>query len=304
MRAHPHLYEINTWPWLDGLSRRAGRHLTLAGVPDREWDDLQQRGINIVYLMGIWKRSAFGRQLARCEPSLARAFDLACPGWTARDCAGSAYCIAGYEPDRRVGTWEDLAEIRVKLHARAFRAVEAPSGNVHFIACGRDPCVAPWSDVARLDYSKGDTRAAMIDVLERLARHADGARCDMAMLVLSDVFNGTWKDYLQTPVPGMPAREFCGRESGRAQVHPAGRGLLERPRRERRPPALLRAASLRGQRRRVSCRRVAPARCSLRGGCITQRLDGQQYRWSRNALSQGGLYVKLEKGAAHILRVV
>ena len=41
MRAHPHLYEINTWPWLDELSRRAGRHLTLAGVPDREWDHLQ-----------------------------------------------------------------------------------------------------------------------------------------------------------------------------------------------------------------------------------------------------------------------
>ena len=48
----------------------------------------------------------------------------------------------------------------------------------------------------------------MVDVLERLARHADGARCDMAMLVLSDVFSGTWGDYLRTPLRGMPAREF------------------------------------------------------------------------------------------------
>ena len=158
---------------------------------------------------------------------------------------GSAYCIAGYEPDRRIGTWEDLADIRVKLHARgmqlmvdfipnhtgfdhpwihshpdryvhgdegafrnnpgAFRPVETPSGDVHFIACGRDPYFPPWTDVAQLDYSNADTRAAMVDVLDRLARHADGARCDMAMLVLSDVFSQTWKDYLRSP---MPAREF------------------------------------------------------------------------------------------------
>jgi hypothetical protein len=245
MRPHPHLYEINTWPWLDELSRRTGRHVTLGGVPDREWDHLRQRGIDIVYLMGIWKRSAFGRQIARCEPALAGAFDLACPDWTSRDCAGSAYCIAAYEPDRRVGGWEDLADIRAKLHARgmqlmvdfipnhtgfdhpwvhshpdryvqgdesdfrrhpsAFRAIESPSGDVRFIACARDPYFAPWTDVAQLDYSNADTRAAMIDVLERLARHADGARCDMAMLVLSDVFSSTWRNYLQT---SMPAREF------------------------------------------------------------------------------------------------
>ena len=118
MRAHPHLYEINTWPWLDGLSRHAGRELTLGGVPDRELDHLQRRGVDIVYLMGIWKRSAFGRQLARGEPLLTDAFNRALPGWTARDVVGSAYCISGYEPDRRIGTWEDLADIRARLHAR------------------------------------------------------------------------------------------------------------------------------------------------------------------------------------------
>jgi hypothetical protein len=246
LRAHPHLYEINTWPWLDDLSRRTGRHLTLAGVPDREWDLLQGRGVDIVYLMGIWKRSAFARQLARNDLSLAGAFSRALPDWTARDVAGSAYSISGYEPDRRIGTWEDLADIRVRLHARgmrlmvdfipnhtgfdhpwiqshpnryvlgdesafrgnpgAFRAMETPSGDVRFIACGRDPYYLPWTDVAQLDYSNADTRAAMVDVLERLARHTDGARCDMAMLVLSDVFSSTWRKYLRTAA--MPVGEF------------------------------------------------------------------------------------------------
>jgi glycosidase len=245
MRAHPNLYEINTWPWLDELSRRAGRHLTLGGVADDEWDVLQRLGIDIVYLMGIWKRSAFGRQLARSEPGLSAAFDRALPGWTARDVVGSAYCISGYEPDKRIGSWEELADARAKLHARgmqlmvdfvpnhtgfdhpwiqshperyvqgdeaafrrdprAFRAIENSFGEVRLFACGRDPYFAPWTDVAQLDYSNPDARAAMIDVLERLARHADGARCDMAMLVLSDVFSQTWKDYLRSP---MPPKEF------------------------------------------------------------------------------------------------
>ena len=45
----------------------------------------------------------------------------------------------------------------------------------------------------------------MVAELDRLSQHADGARCDMAMLALSDVFRETWKDYLRSP---MPATEF------------------------------------------------------------------------------------------------
>ena len=36
MRRHPHLYELSAWPWLERLSRRADRHVTLAdGTPAR-----------------------------------------------------------------------------------------------------------------------------------------------------------------------------------------------------------------------------------------------------------------------------
>jgi glycosidase len=245
MRAHPHLYEINTWPWLDELSRRAGRRLTIGGIPDAEWDRLERCGFDIVYLMGIWKRSAFSRDLARREPNLVDAFDRALPGWTIADVVGSAYSISAYEPDPRIGSWYDLADVRARLHARgiqvmvdfipnhtgfdhpwvtehpdwyvqgpesayrgdpaAFRAIETPGGDIRFIACGRDPYFAPWTDVAQLDYSNPSMRAAMIDVLIDIARRADGVRCDMAMLVLSDIFRGTWQDRLRTV---MPASEF------------------------------------------------------------------------------------------------
>src|SRR5207248_2919397 len=84
------------------------------------------------------------------------------------------------------------SEDEFRRNPSAFRVVEAPSGDVRFIACGRDPFFPPWSDVAQLDYFNLDARAALVAELRALARHADGARCDMAMLALSDVFARTW----------------------------------------------------------------------------------------------------------------
>ena len=40
LRPHPHLYEINTWAWLEQLSARLGRAVKLVDVPDAEWDAL------------------------------------------------------------------------------------------------------------------------------------------------------------------------------------------------------------------------------------------------------------------------
>ncbi len=245
MRCHPHLYEINTWPWLDRLSRREGREVRLGSVPGREWDRLAARGIDLVYLMGVWRRSRTGRQIARSEPALFRAYDEAVPGWHVRDVVGSAFSVSAYEPDPRIGTWDDLANARAELHRRgmrlvvdfipnhtgfdhrwivddpdrylqgdeaafrrdpaAFRVVEDEAGRVRFIACARDPFFPPWTDSAQLNYFSEDTREAMVAELKRVAAHADGARCDMAMLVVGDVFARTWS-HLLTGSP--PAPEF------------------------------------------------------------------------------------------------
>ena len=232
MRAHPHLYELSAWPWLERLSASAGRRVTLGTVPESEWDRLHDLGFDIVYLMGVWRRSDIGRQIARSEPRLFERYDGALPGWTPEDIVGSPYSIREYVPDPRIGTWRDLAAVRRALHARRmqlvldfvpnhtgfdhpwiashphrymlaeldqfraapdqFRAVESHDGKVYYIACGRDPHFPPWTDVAQLNYFEGDTRQAMIAQLEAIAEHCDGVRCDMAMLVLDEVFVKTW----------------------------------------------------------------------------------------------------------------
>ena len=64
---------------------------------------------------------------------------------------------------------------------------------VRWLAYGKDPYFAPWTDTVQLDYRRAATRAAMTQLLQSIAQRCDGVRCDMAMLVLSDVFAKTWE---------------------------------------------------------------------------------------------------------------
>jgi glycosidase len=246
LRTHPHLYEISAWPWLEELSAESGKRVTLGNVPAKTWDALSKRGIDCVYLMGVWRRSASGRLMARTESSLIATYDRVLPGWSMRDVPGSPYCIAGYEPDDRMGGWEGLDRTRAQLKKRGIALVldfvpnhtgfdhpwirshpefyvEGTLDNyraepqlfhpiedgdaVRFIACGRDPFFPPWTDVAQLNYFNPATREAMIGVLETIAQHCDGVRCDMAMLVLNDVFAQTWASRVDLLWPA-PDAEF------------------------------------------------------------------------------------------------
>ena len=59
-------------------------------------------------------------------------------------------------------------------------------------AYGRDPYFSGWPDTLQLDYSARATQRAMAAELAKIAGQCDGVRCDMAMLVLPDVFQRTW----------------------------------------------------------------------------------------------------------------
>ena len=60
------------------------------------------------------------------------------------------------------------------------------------MAYGRDPYFAGWPDTVQLDYSNPATAEAMTNELLRISDQCDGVRCDMAMLILPDVFEKTW----------------------------------------------------------------------------------------------------------------
>jgi glycosidase len=60
------------------------------------------------------------------------------------------------------------------------------------LAHGRDPNFPGWPDTLQLNYGNPELQLAMIAQLERIATMCDGVRCDMAMLVLPDVYRRTW----------------------------------------------------------------------------------------------------------------
>ncbi|MDJ0848519.1 MAG: alpha-amylase family glycosyl hydrolase [Myxococcota bacterium] len=72
-----------------------------------------------------------------------------------------------------------------------YLAVDAPGGP-RVLAHGRDPYFPGWPDTLQLDYGSPALQEAMRGELLRAAGHCDGLRCDMAMLVLPDVFSRTW----------------------------------------------------------------------------------------------------------------
>ena len=83
------------------------------------------------------------------------------------------------------------------------------------LAYGRDPYFEGWPDTLQLDYGNPDLQQAMIGELERIAGQCDGVRCDMAMLVLPEVFERTWGHRAPLFWPGATARvrervpDFC-----------------------------------------------------------------------------------------------
>lgn len=236
LRLHPQLYEISTLPWLLRLGKKLGRPIGIAEVPASEWERLRQLGFDLIYLMGIWKRSAAGRTLSRSQTSLFSRYDECLPGWTLDDVPGSPFSIQAYEPDPRIGSWHDLKALHKQLHALGMRLIldvipnhtgpdhhwirehpeyyirgtlaqfraspqnfflaENATGGGEVIAYGRDPYFAPWTDTAQLNYFNPALRAAMIEQVHRISEICDGARCDMAMLMLNDTFHQTWESLL------------------------------------------------------------------------------------------------------------
>lgn len=233
---HPRLYEIHTYAWLEELSSKLGKRITLEEVPEGEWDRLRALGMNCVWLMGVWERSPVSRLLFQTDANDFPGYDRALPGWKLEDVVGSPYSVRRYLPDARIGMWDSLDKVRERLHARgmllfldfvpnhvapdhpwierhpeyflrgsqedfrrdpgAFFIARNHAGGFECIAKGRDPYYPPWKDVAQLNLFDPAARAALIGELREIARHADGVRCDMAMLVLNDVFARTWSPLL------------------------------------------------------------------------------------------------------------
>ncbi len=237
---HPVLYQINARCWLRRLSDAEKRPVTLATVPAAELAGWRKRGFTHLWLMGVWPTGPAARAIALQHPELRREYDRVLPGWTEADVAGSPYSVAAYSVAPAFGGDEALQQFRTRLHELGLklildfvpnhlgvdhpwvteqpdRFVSSPNPipgtfpaktrtGMRFIAHGKDPYFAPWTDVAQLDYRREATRQAMRRQLLQIAQQCDGVRCDMAMLLLNEVFEKTWARWPTAETP--PTGEF------------------------------------------------------------------------------------------------
>ena len=116
MRHNSYLYEVNARLFLRRMSEKYRRILTLATIPEEEWQELSRQGFDLIWLMGVWQRSPGSRQKALLDPALRRAYDQALPGWTDDDIAGSPYAIYSYSLDPLLGRPGELAQLKQKLN--------------------------------------------------------------------------------------------------------------------------------------------------------------------------------------------
>lgn len=248
--AHPLIYEINTWVWLRRLSSKHQRRITLANVPAAELAELAAWGFDAVWLMGVWHR---GRATRRSALNYLHEYRQALPDVTEADVPGSAYAIRDYQVERELGGRDGLAVFREELRRLGIKLIldfvpnhvatdhrwtcehpeyfvrgtdedlkrrtsdyfgaDAADGNGAVIARGRDPYFPAWIDTAQLDAFHPGLRGAAIDTLVDIGDQCDGVRCDMAMLMLNNVFAATWN----RDADRLPARDYW------AEVIPAVR---------------------------------------------------------------------------------
>lgn len=238
--SHPLLYEINTRCWLRELSARLGTRIHLANVPEAEFARWQRLGFTHLWLMGVWSTGPRSRAASRHSPEVrASAMELL-PDFREEDIAGSPYAIASYTVARSLGGASALQAFRRKLASYGLKLVldfvpnhtgldhpwlakrpglfvagaagadgtfvQETDAGPRRLAHGRDPFFPAWRDTAQLDYRSPATRAAMLETLQSIAQQCDGVRCDMAMLVLNDVFAKTWEAF--PGGSGSPNTEF------------------------------------------------------------------------------------------------
>ncbi|MCX5880358.1 MAG: alpha-amylase family glycosyl hydrolase, partial [Deltaproteobacteria bacterium] len=154
------------------------------------------------------------------------------------DIAGSGFAITAYTVHSNIGGDAALARLRKRMRKRGLKLlldfvpnhtgmdhpwvedhpeyyvsgtelnlIQAPRNYIRIkrrqgdllMAHGRDPFFPGWPDTLQLNYGNPSTQEAMTGELIKIAGQCDGVRCDMAMLVLPDVFERTW---------GIPSQPF------------------------------------------------------------------------------------------------
>jgi glycosidase len=228
---YPLLFQVNTRVWLTELSQQIGHKATLDDIPDAELDKLASAGFEWIWFLSVWQTGKAGQLISRQNHEWREEFMKTLPDLAEEDIAGSGFAIKEYSVSQQLGGDEALLRLRNRMRERGLKLmldfvpnhmapdhewihhhpdyfirangsdlVKEPANYTKIslaegeviLAHGRDPFFPGWPDTLQLNYGNPGLQEAMINELKRIAGQCDGVRCDMAMLVLPDVFERTW----------------------------------------------------------------------------------------------------------------
>lgn len=222
---------------------------SLSEIPNLLQDDPVFQRADEIWLMGVWKNSQSSQKIARTLPLLRPEFQLAKENLNEIDIYGSPYSINDYVLDDLLGQKDELFNTKQKLNAlnkklildfvpnhmsidsiwvnkdpnlflEANESTESQNQFIHSngrsYCFGRDPYFNGWTDTIQWDFSNPKVEKIHIEILSEIAQRADGVRCDMAMLLLPDVFERThrkdfkysWSRVIKTIKSNFPNFKF------------------------------------------------------------------------------------------------
>jgi Alpha amylase, catalytic domain len=200
------LYQINLRHFLV-----ENNYNSFEDVPNSFWKNLKSLGFSWIWLLGVWQIAPLSIQNSKKHFA----------NFHEDKVIGSCFAIEDYIIDPILGKESEFLELKKKLnsfglsvmldfipnhfglseslltnHVEMFINTEKSPNSFEFnglnFALGRDPNFEPWSDTLQLDYSKTETQNFMLQKLLYVSSLCDGVRCDMAMLILPDIFGKNW----------------------------------------------------------------------------------------------------------------
>ncbi len=242
MLLNPKIYEINTRVWITQFEKET----TLSKIPEKIFERLVDMGLDVVWMMGVWRTCPEIIEKCCFTPDLISSYNKGLPDWKKDDVIGSPFAIDDYVMNPAFGNISELKSFKKKLNDLGLKLIldfipnhfnaeskliksnpeiflkgdkELLSIDPHtfyevdflpgkIFAHGRDPLFPAWTDTIQVNYFSEEAREFMINKLLQLTEFCDGLRCDMAMLQLNNVFENTWLGVINKLNYKKPTDEF------------------------------------------------------------------------------------------------
>jgi hypothetical protein len=235
MRTNPHILEVNARAWFKKIQREIPDVVALDDIPDDYIVEIKDWGFDALWLMGVWQGGAAAKEIARENAGVNEGVRKVIPEYSKGDIWASPYAILDYSVADMFGGNEALLRFKKRLNDYDIalildfvgnhltvdhpltlsdsdifvRPTTEPNDkdtffqteNGDWLAHGKDPFTPAWTDTVQLNLFNPKARDLVVSQVLQVMELCDGVRCDVTMVMLGKIFEGTWSGYVEEARP-------------------------------------------------------------------------------------------------------